>query len=44
MKRTDPAFARKFTDAFDDVFMTGSSSKVIAMAEELLSQHRRGFV
>jgi hypothetical protein len=39
MKRADPAFARKFTEAFDDVFMTGSSTLVIAMAEEMLSLH-----
>jgi hypothetical protein len=39
MKRADPGFARKFTDAFDDLFATGQGDRVITMAEELLNQH-----
>ena len=39
MKRTDPAFARNFCEAFDDVFSTGQTVKVIAMAEQLMSEH-----
>ena len=39
MKRLDPAFARKFTDAFEDVFITGQNQRIIAMAEELLSEN-----
>ncbi len=39
MKRTDAVFARKFTEAFDDLFLTGQSQRVIVMAEELMSEH-----
>lgn len=39
MKRADPAFARRFADAFDDVFSTGQSARVIAMAEDLMSEN-----
>lgn len=38
MKRADPVFARKFTDAFDDVFSTGQVQRVIAMAEDLINE------
>ena len=39
MRRTDLAFARKFSDAFDDVFSNGNSIKVIALTEEMLAPH-----
>ncbi len=39
MKRTDPIFARKFTESFDNLFSTGSSLRVIAMAEELMNEN-----
>lgn len=39
MKKTDPAFARRFADAFDDLFVNGQSKKVIELAEELLAPH-----
>lgn len=37
MKKTDPAFARRFAEAFDVLFATGQPSRVIDLAEELLS-------
>ncbi len=37
MKRTDPPFARKFGEAFDELFATGKSSRVIDLAEELMA-------
>jgi hypothetical protein len=37
MKRIDPVFARKFTEAFDVLFANGQTSKVVELAEELLA-------
>jgi Nucleotidyltransferase domain len=37
MKRTDPVFARKFGEAFDELFATGQSRRVIDLTEELLA-------
>lgn len=37
MKRQDPAFARKFGEAFDELFSTGKSRRVIDLAEELMA-------
>jgi hypothetical protein len=37
MKRSDAAFFRRFTEAFDLLFATGRAEKVIELAEELLA-------
>ncbi len=37
LKKSDPVFFRKFTEAFDLLFATGRAEKVIELAEDLLS-------
>jgi hypothetical protein len=37
MKKQDPAFARRFADAFDMLFAEGQSTKVVELAKELLA-------
>ena len=37
MKKGDPTFARRFSDAFDELFATGQTAPVIALAEEVLA-------
>lgn len=37
LKKVDPAFARRFTDSFDDLFINGQTQKVIDLAAEVLS-------
>lgn len=37
MKTVDPAFARKFADAFDRLFSVGHTTAVIEMAEEMMA-------
>ena len=36
MKKQDPLFARRFSDAFDTLFTEGQSTKVVDIAKELL--------
>lgn len=36
LKRLDPAFARKFSDSFEDLFATGQTGRVIELAGEIL--------
>ena len=36
MKKTDPALARRFSEAFDDLFQAGQAQKVIQIGEEIL--------
>jgi predicted nucleotidyltransferase len=36
MKRLDPIFTRRFSDAFDELFSLGQTQKVIEVAEEVL--------
>ena len=43
MKKSDPTFFRRFTEAFDLLFSEGRAEKVIDMAEELLNS-RGGFL
>jgi hypothetical protein len=37
MKKADPAFARRFGEAFDVLFSTGQPGRVIELAEELMA-------
>jgi hypothetical protein len=37
MKKTDPALARRFAEAFDVLFSTGQPLRVIELAEEILA-------
>ena len=37
MKRIDPAFARRFSEAFEDLFATGQTGRVIDLAAEVLA-------
>lgn len=37
MKKHDPAFARRFSDAFDALFIEGQAAKVVELAKELLA-------
>lgn len=37
MKKADPAFARRFGEAFDVLFSTGHTSRVIELAEEIMA-------
>jgi hypothetical protein len=37
MKRIDPIFARKFSEAFEDLFATGQTGRVIELAAEVLA-------
>ena len=37
LKKTDPAFARRFLEAFDVLFATGRQDKVVELAEETLA-------
>jgi hypothetical protein len=39
LKKSDPAFYRRFTEAFDQLFSTGQSKLVIELTEELLAPH-----
>jgi hypothetical protein len=39
MKRADAGFAKKFGEAFDEVFTSGHAARVIALAEEMLAPH-----
>jgi hypothetical protein len=39
MKRADIAFAKKFSESFDEVFTSGQTSRVISLAEEMLAPH-----
>lgn len=39
LKRADPTFARRFSEAFEECFAGGQSAKVIALAEEVLAPH-----
>lgn len=38
MRKTDPVFARRFSEAFDVLFAAGQPARVIELAEELLAQ------
>ena len=38
LKREDPAFGRRFFDAFEDLFAKGQTQKVIELAAEVLSR------
>lgn len=38
LKKEDPAFARRFSEAFDELFAKGESQRVIDMAAEVLSK------
>lgn len=37
MKRLDPAFARKFSESFEELFATGQTGRVIDLATEVLA-------
>ena len=37
MKKSDPVFYRRYTEAFDQLFTVGQAGKVIELAEELLA-------
>lgn len=37
MKKVDPTFARRFSEAFDDLFINGQQKRVIDLTEELLA-------
>lgn len=39
MKKEDPVFARKFSEAFDQLFLNKQTAKVIELTEELLAPH-----
>jgi hypothetical protein len=39
MKKADPVVARKFSDAFDDLFVNGQTAKVLEVAEEILQPY-----
>lgn len=43
MKKVDPVFARRFSEAFDVLFSTGQPSRVIELAEDVL-QSQGGFL
>ena len=38
LKKTDPGFGRKFTDAFDSLFVSGQTKPVIDLVEEILGR------
>ncbi len=39
MKKDDPTFARRFSEAFETLFTTGQTARVIELASEILSPH-----
>jgi hypothetical protein len=39
LKKIDPAFARRFSEAFEELFATGQSQRVIDISSEVLAPH-----